>query len=87
MGSAIADTTAFICKQLGISASDAIQRIKDFVSEAFGAGTPPIISEDGGLVSRGLGKSEKSKLRWLKHLKDNQLTPELRKKRLEVFGY
>lgn len=84
--SAIADVTAFICKQLGISASDGIAKIKDFIERAFGSGTAPIITTDG-LPSRGLGKTDKEKYRWLTHLKDSQLTDEWRQMRKDIFGY
>lgn len=82
--SAIADTTAFICKQLGISATDAVEDIKTFVKEVLGIESSNIPTEFPAL---GLGRTDKAKYRWLKDLRDNQLTPEWRKKRFEIFGY
>lgn len=51
--SAIADVTAFICKQLGISASDTINSIKEYVSDLFN-GRPR------RLPSLGSGKTQEN---------------------------
>lgn len=53
--SAIADTTAFICKQLGISSRDTIERIKNYIMDVFsGKRRPRLPSTGSGLTSENI---------------------------------